>query len=823
MENSREGERLFALEYLEVLDAVQGPLFDNLTKLAALTFEMPAGLISLVDSDHRWFNTGMRLGAEQTPRDVAFCDDVMRSNDVMVVLDATADDRFRGNPLVLGDPNIRFYAGAPLTLPSGHKMGTLCVIDYKPHTAFGPSEMAKLKSLADCAVDALLQRRGALEASRMRQVADERLKLLRMAGGMAGIGIWAWERDLDHVAWSDEGYGHDREPQGASALSLADWLARYHPDDAAKLAKLFAEAVSEGGEFALSARLPKEDGASTSVMIHGDCRRDASGRITALFGTYQDITHLKLADAALRDREARFCHIAEAASDIISEKTVDGVLTYISPACEAVFGVPPEAMIGLNILAMVEPEDRSGLRASYAALADADRESGSAQVQFRTRNFRGEEIWLESQPSALKDPDTGEVTGFLDITRDITSHKRLEETLTQAKIAAEAAAVAKAEFLANMSHEIRTPLTAIIGFAGLLELEDLPQKAKSYAKRIVAGGHALLSVVNNILDFSKMEAGQIQLEPQPFDLKTWIEDMVDLVEERARIKKVALKVRLAPNLPAVVYADPARMRQVVLNLLINAVKFTTEGSVTLVVEPAPGLANTLHFSIIDTGMGISLSNMDRLFNRFSQIDGSATRQHGGTGLGLVICKSVVEMMGGEIGVESVEGSGSTFWFTVEAPAVDGHAVDSIEDVRPRDFSKARILIVDDVQTNRTLVSAMLAPFGFTLMEATNGAEAIDAADHTVFDLILMDLQMPGMSGLVAAKKIRATSKLNAKTPILAFSANVLPHHLAACREGGLEDHIAKPITAEDLLTKVSRWLGRADASETKSAIHGAKL
>ncbi len=545
---------------------------------------------------------------------------------------------------------------------------------------------------------------------------------------------------------------------------------------------------------------------------HSSLIHDRSGTILGAISHLRDVTERRAAEAAMAESEARYRLLAEHATDIIIQWDRAGALVYASPSCRELGYEPPE-LVGRSLLDFIHPDDAEQLRQRIAIVAEDLPQAIGERNEQRVRCKDGHWAWLEGRPSIIRD-DQGVPIGMVSQLRDVTDRRAMEDALMCKKAEAEAATVAKSEFLANMSHEIRTPLTGIIGFAGLLEeLPHLPTKAKTFANRIVTASQTLLSVVNDVLDFSKIEAGQIELDPQPFEPEACLRETVELVQAQARNRGLTLRVEVRGELPAMVLADSSRLRQVLLNLLSNAIKFTAQGNVTVGVSYLAANGGCLRIAVTDTGVGIPAAQTDRLFQRFSQVDGSISRQYGGTGLGLAICRGLAESMGGAIGVESKEGRGSTFWFTVAAPVAELAAPAIIEAAEAWHSAPARILVVDDVAVNRELVSAMLGSFGHSLTEAGGGAEAVELALHTPFDLILMDLQMPGMDGLAATRAIRAGSEANGSTPIVALSANVLPTHLDACREAGMDDHIGKPIDPADLLTKVALWTATpADAA-----------
>jgi PAS domain S-box-containing protein len=549
-----------------------------------------------------------------------------------------------------------------------------------------------------------------------------------------------------------------------------------------------------------------------SVEIDDQTRADEVGAMAKAVQVFKDnALKARALEAGLVESEARYRLLVETSTDVILSYDAAGVIEYVSPSVRQL-GFEPEDVIGANLADFGQTEDPA-LIIDYSDVENAEH-AFRPRCEMRLRRADGTWVWLEGNQAQIHD-SAGKVVGVLIVLRDVTLRRDMEDELRRQRAEAEAASLAKADFLANMSHEIRTPLTSIIGFAGLLErMGELPETARTYADRITTGGQILLSVVNDVLDYSKIEAGQIELDPQPFDPKVFAAETMELVRGQAENRGLELRTDVCDALPPAVCADSGRVRQVLLNLLGNAIKFTTRGGITVGVRYTAANGGRLRIAVTDTGVGIPADRIERLFHRFSQVDGSITRQYGGSGLGLAICKRLAELMGGEIGVETEEGRGSTFWFTIAAPAAKLSHAAAVGEGGNWALAPARILIVDDVSVNRQLVSAMLLPLGLQLTEATGGAEAVEAALTTAFDLILMDLQMPGMDGLAAMRAIRATSELNSVTPIVALSANVLPAQVAACRKAGMDDHIAKPIRPEELIGKIARWTDPAASRAT---------
>ncbi|ALL12699.1 hypothetical protein AQ619_04640 [Caulobacter henricii] len=587
-----------------------------------------------------------------------------------------------------------------------------------------------------------------------------------------------------------------------------------HPDEVGVAEEGVARLRSgEIRSYQVDRRYRHTNGSYVPVRVSVSLVRDFEGSTQHLLVEAEDRSEYVAASAARRESEALYRLLAENIGDIVIKNNIDGIIEYVSPSIKRLTGLDPDKWIGkhLNDRIVVDKEFRTPKFTENEKPLPTGRDN-----EFQYRRADGSMGWVQSNPTILREPD-GRPAGMMSVLRDVTERRAIEDELRRKTAEAEAAVQAKAEFLANMSHEIRTPLTAVIGFGDLLaKMLELPEKAQLYAQRIASSGEALLGIVNSVLDFSRVEAGEVELQRQSTDPMDLASQILDQFRDKAAAKGLALSLEVEEPLPAAVLADRGRLGQVITNLLANAIKFTRQGGIT--IRLGYDLSDqSLHVSVVDTGIGIPPGQCGRLFERFTQIDGSHTRQFGGVGLGLAISRGLVEVMGGEIRVESEEGVGSTFRFTVHAP-VDISGQDSTADVaQNHDVEAIRILVVDDVAVNRELIAAMLEPFQLRLTEAEDGQAAIDTADREPFDLILMDLQMPRMNGLSATKIIRARSKLNSRTPILALSANVLPQHVDECLCAGMNDHVGKPINAGELLSKIEQWTRSEDPGAEPSS------
>ena len=634
----------------------------------------------------------------------------------------------------------------------------------------------------------------------------ELVETLQLAESLAGVGSWRLDLASGDVVWSDEVYRiHGYEPRSVEPRAVFE-AGPFHPDDGAMVAELIARAAASGEGYECRLRLNHTDGEERITAAKALCEFGDEGRVVALFGVFQDITESVQAQAVVAASEARYRLLADNATDVIAIYALDGVFRYVSPAIEGLLGYSADALIGRSFADFVHPDDVGMAQSAFAAYAKAGPKAVSPRVRYRGVRKDGTSVWLEAHPKVTRDAK-GRPTGFQDVVRDVSETKRLEAELTQARDVAEAAASAKSEFLANMSHELRTPLTGVIGFSGLLKAStNLPEAERRYADRIATASDALLGVINDILDYSKLEADAVELDPQPFDPRTLVDDAAAIVEAQATRKGLALRWDVQAGLPATLMGDAGRLRQVLLNFLSNAVKFTAAGEVRLALTQSNG---RLRVAVSDTGIGIPADKIDRLFERFTQVDASTTRQYGGTGLGLAISRRLIETMGGEVGADSRPGKGSTFWF--EIPMIEAGA--PVADLRKTDIAVRpglRVLMADDASANRELATAILGAFDVDLDTVCDGAEVVEAARDGGYDLILMDVHMPVMDGLEATEVIRALPGPVARTPIIALTANVQPEHVKRCLDAGMDDHVGKPIQVGELMTAIARALARGE-------------
>ena len=602
--------------------------------------------------------------------------------------------------------------------------------------------------------------------------------------------------------------GIDRE----SDLIGGDFVALW-PDDVRPAVRSAVSAAASGASSRFRARCPTARNRPLHLDVVIAPIAGADGAPERLIVLSRDVTAGAQAEAELHRTRERYRLLAEHSSDVVVLRRpgLDGRVLYASPSCRHVMGYEPEALMAAHPYELVHPDDRVELG---RLLSELGRAEGRRLHAYRVRRADGAYIWVEGAFQLAEwDGEPVVVAALRDVTerqqraRDLAAAKEAAET---ARSSAEQASRTKSDFLAAMSHEIRTPLNSIIGFTDLMiDAGHLPEQAAGQAELIRASGAALLTVVNDILDFSKVEAGAVELEALAFSPRALAENCAAILRGYAGTKALDIEVEIGERLPAFLVGDEARLRQVLLNLLNNAVKFTSRGRVTLraVALDDPTADATVRFEVMDTGIGIAADKHHRLFERFSQVDSSVARRFGGSGLGLAICKRLVDLMGGTIGLSSREGIGSTFWFTVTLPRAAGPAAAPALDAAAEAPRSGRILLVEDIDINQRLAVALLEAAGHRVDVVGDGALAVKAAAQTPYDLVLMDVQMPGMDGVTATRLIRDSTGPHRDVPIVAMTANVFPEQIRSFREAGMDDHIGKPLNRAQLYAAVKRWTG----------------
>lgn len=508
---------------------------------------------------------------------------------------------------------------------------------------------------------------------------------------------------------------------------------------------------------------------------------------------------------ALQDSEQRTRTILETAADAIISMDEHGRILAANRAVADIFGCSPDGVLNRNVRALVSAPRRNGASTPAAILPDGNTILASQELQGIHASGRTFPLEVSISKTCLDGKPV--YTAFI---RDITDRKNVERELVSARLRAEAASDSKTMFLANMSHEIRTPMNAILGFLQLvLAKKELTEKTRSQLNTAFSAAENLLQIIDDILDLSKLESGKFELEKICFNLPRVIRDAVSTVESKAQEKRLELKISFDGDLPHCFTGDPTRLRQVLLNLLGNAIKFTDEGSVTVDVRRAAG-SSMLQFAIKDTGIGIAKDKLDRIFESFTQADGSMTRQYGGTGLGTTISRQIVTLMDGEIWVESEPGAGSIFYFTAsfEEPVCKEGCVRQArteEAPEPRSPRKFNVLLVEDVPQNIELARLNLEEQGHNVAIAENGKIAVQSFQAGQFDIILMDVQMPVMDGKAAARAIRdIEASSGGHIPVLALTASVMKEEQEDCLRAGMDGVIPKPINFRELFLAMDK-------------------
>ncbi|MGA2139949.1 MAG: ATP-binding protein [Verrucomicrobiia bacterium] len=536
----------------------------------------------------------------------------------------------------------------------------------------------------------------------------------------------------------------------------------------------------------------------------------------------------KRIEQLLEESELRFRILTRATNEAVRDWNIDTDSVWWNHNVQTLFGYSEEEIGPTNTWwgETVHPDDRNRVVTSLQALVRSGEDFWSGEYRFHRADGSYADVF--DRGYILRDHE-GRAVRMIGSIMDITKLKR-EMELTRAHDAALESARLKSQFLANMSHEIRTPMNSIIGMTDILLHTPLTAEQREFLEIVRVSGESLLTVINDILDFSKIEAGKLHFEMLDFEPRTVVEEMVAMLLEQTHVKNLRLSATVAPDVPVAVRGDPGRLRQVLTNLVSNAVKFTPQGGIDVRItkESESDAHVVLRFEVADTGIGVPEEARACLFQPFSQVDASTTRKHGGTGLGLAICKQLVNLMAGQIGCDSVPHQGSTFWFTARfekpspAPPLHDVSLEIIqkpvnppasqlsEDVRRR----MRVLIAEDNAFNQKVVLRQVREMGFGADAVANGLEALKALTIIPYDLVLMDCQMPEMDGYACAAEIRRLEVGGRHMPIIAMTAHVMKTDRDKCLAAGMDDFLSKPVRVAHLESVLTRWLS---ASATTAA------
>ncbi len=539
---------------------------------------------------------------------------------------------------------------------------------------------------------------------------------------------------------------------------------------------------------------------------------------------FRTIRHRRLAESALRESENRLRAFLDHSPSAMYVKDLDHRLVMVNAQYLKLHNVSEEDVIGKRGGSRLSEEERSRMEETDQRVMDAAAPTTST-LRLAGKHDNGTDAYYNVSKFPVFDAD-GLVVGVGGINTDVSKLFEREEMLEQAKAEAESVAkaaqvanLAKSEFLTSMSHEIRTPLNGVLGMAGLLLDSPLDEEQRAHVRTIRSSGGLLLSLLNDILDLSKIEAGKLELEEIDFDLSDIVESVDDLWSSKAFAAGIGFSHNSNSVIAPVLRSDPTRIRQILFNFMSNALKFTEAGSIRINVSQeklSEGLIRT-RFEVKDSGVGIPSDTISKLFQKFTQADSSITRKHGGTGLGLAISKQLAEAMGGEIGVDSTPGEGSTFWFTIVSPegiaaqvehnheTVGSLSADAITGAAPA--KSLRILVAEDNEVNQKVITAILARAGHEVDIVGNGIEAVSAVIRGAYDLVLMDVQMPEMDGVTATLRIRDMDGPKSQIPIIALTANAMKGDEKRYRAAGMNDYVSKPIESDKLASAISRQCG----------------
>jgi two-component system sensor histidine kinase/response regulator len=650
---------------------------------------------------------------------------------------------------------------------------------------------------AEVSLSPLITETQTMMSSAIRDV-SERKRLEALAGHLAAVvesspdAIISKTLDGIIVSWSPGAqrlYGYSEAEIKGQPISTI--VPAGHDDKVEKLVQRVVAGERLDDHFATVRR--RKDGSLVDVSLAISAVRDGSGRVIGVTTTDHDITEQKRAAVALAQARADIDRFFALSLDLMMIANDAGRFVRVNPAFERLLGYSPQELIGQPFTDFIHPDDLEPTLQRYTEQTEGGK-LNNFENQYRHND--GSYRWVLWSATATED-------GLIYATgRDVTERREMEEALRATREQALEASRLKSEFVANMSHEIRTPLNGVVCMSELLLETELKRDQREYAEVALTSAEALMRVINDILDFSKIEAGRLDILHEDYSVETTVNEVCEIVGGKAHEKKLELAVSISPEVPPIVRGDSNRVRQVLVNLLGNAVKFTTDGEIVVRVgvERIPHAIDRLRLEVTDTGIGIERDKLAGLFLPFSQGDATMTRKYGGSGLGLSIAKQLVDLMGGELAVESAAGEGSTFWFTL--PCEPGTAVDPERLVK--DLTGTRVLVVDDNATNREIVEQQAAHWGLIPDSADGARQALELMNRATvagrpYEIAVIDMHMPGMDGMELAQAIKGNPRLRSTRLIMLSSS---PVSASEARAAGIEAELAKPVRQSRLYNQL---------------------
>ncbi|MGX5817150.1 PAS domain S-box protein [Chitinophaga lutea] len=675
------------------------------------------------------------------------------------------------------------------------------------------------------------------ERYQLERALEQTKEMLEQTNQVARVGGWVIDTSRDKVFWTEmtkalHGVSSDYEPTLSQALNFFKKGTSYN-----EVARAVNRAMREGTSWDLEVQIVDTAGQEKWVRTLGHAEFE-DGVCKRLYGAFQDIDLRKKSELEIVNSRKLLNDVLQSASEVsIIATDPNGIITVFNTGAERMLGYSAAEMIGKQTPLLIHDKEevkkrRDELSAETGLPLEAGDtftynplKFGSEQREWTFVKKDGTRCAVSLVTTPIRDI-RNDIVGFLGIATDISKRKKVEEALVAAKTQAEQMSNAKSEFLANMSHEIRTPLNGIIGFSDLVLKTKLDELQQQYLSIVNQSARVLLSIINDILDLSKIEAGKLELNNERMDLFELGSEAVNIVIYQAQQKGLGVKLTITDTLPRFFMADSLRLKQVLVNLLGNAVKFTDKGEVELKITPVTDCGDdciTVRFEVRDTGIGIHPDKQSRIFEAFAQEDAATAKRYGGTGIGLTISNKILALMGSKLELNSRPGKGSTFYFYVSLPVdhTQAGAMPSMESVYADEKAlnlgqvQAEVLVVEDNAVNMMLTQVLLRKLmpQSRVVEASSGTDAVEACRRHLPDIVFMDIQIPGLNGYEATAAIRAIED-GRHTPIIALTAGSISGELERCLEAGMDDYLSKPIMEDSLAAILAKWLEAGNANPT---------